>query len=136
VSSVALAVLLDLLTDDQRFLEAERVVRRLVPNLPEIDDDTLRYADVVCVAGTERGLVLARQWFAGLITAGVDGDDSTILSGARPFVAYLAAALAARVARLPEAKRWLRVGRVEAEADALGAEEVALFIEAIRFARR
>lgn len=136
MSSVALAALLGLLADDERLLETERIVRRLMPDVPEIDDDTRQQAELVCAAGAEHGLVLARAWFAGLIMGGLDRDAPTVALGIRPFAAYVVAALAARTRRLPEATRWLRVGHVEAEADALGAEEVVLFIAAVRLARQ
>ncbi len=134
---VTLITLLDLLADDEHMAEVEQVVRRLGVTTPAVQLDPARVRAITAARGeAAEAFRLARTWYGDLIEAAFDSPaPHEELPGTRAFVAYLVAACAARVGRLPDARRWLHLGHWEAEADGLGAEEVALFIAAIRKAR-
>lgn len=130
---IALVTLLDLLTDDDRMSAVEQVVRGLGVAEPDGQVD-LR----AITAAAEQPLDayrLCRARYVALVEGSFD-DAAEERRGTRTRIAYVAAALAARAGRLHDARRWLHVGHIEAQADTLGDEEVALFVAAIGLARR
>lgn len=129
---IALVTLLDLLSDDEHMGEVEQLVRGLGVSTPEVQ---LGPRGITAAADQPmEAYRLSRGWYVDLVEAGFD-DAHVELPATRACVAYLAAAFAARAGRLHDARRWLLLGHIEAEADGLGAEELAVFVAAIRYAR-
>ncbi len=133
---MALVTLLRLLTDDDYRGRAEHLIRRLGVTRPDLHLDPERLQAITAPREfADDAFRIARTWYAELVTTTLDGQPTVLVTTSRSFLAYLVAALAARAGRLPEARRWLHVGHAEAQADGLGAEEVAVFIAAIHHAR-